>query len=214
MFEGITTFFRRVLKPGQALEESSKDTAKERLHLVLMQDRARVSADFLELMKQELIEVIKKYVVVDEEEIDVRLINPTNEDGTTGAPELYATIPIINIRNDIKVEKVKGAESENKSEKKQDAVSKDKAKKSEEENTTKTEKKKNSVIVNVNEEKSYEKKEEDSLDNNNDDATVQKLTETEKSNEIEESTVENLEKLDNESNNKEDINNDNSKDEE
>ena len=214
MFEGITTFFRRVLKPGQALEESSKDTAKERLHLVLMQDRARVSADFLELMKQELIEVIKKYVVVDEEEIDVRLINPTNEDGTTGAPELYATIPIINIRNDIKVEKVKGAESENKSEKKQNAVSKDKAKKSEEENTTKIEKKKNSVIVNVNEEKSNEKKEEDSLENNNDAATVQKLTETEKSNEIEESTVENLEKLDNESNNKEDINNDNSKDEE
>ena len=40
--------------------ENSKDAAKERLHLVLMQDRANVSADFLELMKQEIIEVIKK----------------------------------------------------------------------------------------------------------------------------------------------------------
>ncbi len=42
------------------MQESSKDAAKERLHLVLMQDRANVSADFLELMKQEIIDVIKK----------------------------------------------------------------------------------------------------------------------------------------------------------
>ena len=36
--------------------------AKERLHLVLMQDRANVSADFLDLMRQERIKVIKKYI--------------------------------------------------------------------------------------------------------------------------------------------------------
>ncbi|MBO5412977.1 MAG: cell division topological specificity factor MinE, partial [Clostridia bacterium] len=42
-------------------ETQSKQTAKDRLHLVLMQDRANVSADFLEMMKQEIIEVIKKY---------------------------------------------------------------------------------------------------------------------------------------------------------
>ena len=97
MFEGLTTFFKRVLKPGQALDESSKDTAKERLHLVLMQDRANVSADFLELMKQEIIDVIKKYIEVDEGAIDVRLTNKANDDGTTGAPALYANIPIKNI---------------------------------------------------------------------------------------------------------------------
>lgn len=211
MFEGITTFFRRVLKPGQALEESSKDTAKERLHLVLMQDRARVSADFLELMKQELIEVIKKYVVVDEEEIDVRLINPTNEDGTTGAPELYATIPIINIRNDIKVEKVKGAESEKKSEKNNDVLEQGKDEKSEE-------KKENSSTANVNE-KGNEKKNQDSIagNNNNVDTIAQKSTEVEKNDKIEESIVENTEEnteeSDQTSNNKEDVNN-NSKDEE
>lgn len=106
MFEGLTTFFKRVLKPGQALDESSKDTAKERLHLVLMQDRANVSADFLDLMKQEIIDVIKKYVEVDEKEIDVRLTNQSNEDGTNGAPALYANIPIVNIKNDVKAEKM------------------------------------------------------------------------------------------------------------
>lgn len=106
MFEGLTTFFKRVLKQGQTADESSKDTAKERLHLVLMQDRANVSADFLDLMKQEIIDVIKKYIEVDEKEIDVRLTNKANEDGTTGAPALYANIPIVNIKNELKAEKI------------------------------------------------------------------------------------------------------------
>lgn len=106
MFENIGQFFKRMVKPEQK-ELGSKDAAKERLHLVLMQDRANVSADFLELMKQEIIDVIKKYIVVDETSIDVRLTNQSNDDGTTGAPALYANIPIVNIKNDMMAEKVK-----------------------------------------------------------------------------------------------------------
>ena len=102
MFENIIKFFKNVGKKEEKKEsqESSKDAAKERLHLVLMQDRANVSADFLELMKQEIIDVIKKYIEVDETEIDVRLTNKENEDGTNGAPSLYANIPILNIKNE------------------------------------------------------------------------------------------------------------------
>lgn len=118
MFEGLTTFFKRVLKQGPTADESSKDTAKERLHLVLMQDRANVSADFLDLMKQEIIDVIKKYIEVDEKEIDVRLTNKANEDGNTGAPALYANIPIVNIKNELKAEKIlEQEEMENQEEK-------------------------------------------------------------------------------------------------
>ena len=106
MFENISYFFKRMVKPEQK-ELGSKDAAKERLHLVLMQDRANVSADFLELMKQEIIDVIKKYIVVDEKSIDVRLTNKSNDDGTTGAPALYANIPIVNIKNDMMAEKEK-----------------------------------------------------------------------------------------------------------
>ena len=107
MFENIGNFFKKMIKTEQKellVDTTSKDAAKERLHIVLMQDRANVSADFLELMKQEIIDVIKKYIVIDEEQIDVRLTNQENEDGTTGAPSLYANIPILNIRNDIKGE--------------------------------------------------------------------------------------------------------------
>ena len=101
MFENIVSFFKKFGKKEQK-EVSSKDTAKERLHLVLMQDRANVSADFLDMMRQEIIEVIKKYIDVDESDIDVRLTNKTNEDGTTGAPALYANIPITGIKEEVK----------------------------------------------------------------------------------------------------------------
>ena len=106
MFEKLGNFFNKMIKP-EVKELTSKDAAKERLHLVLMQDRANVSVDFLELMKQEIIDVIKKYIVIDESSIDVRLTNKENEDGTTGAPSLYANIPILNIKNDVKAEKIK-----------------------------------------------------------------------------------------------------------
>ena len=99
MFENIKNIFKRN-KKREMLKSSSKDTAKERLHLVLMQDRANVPADFLDLMRKEIIEVIKKYIDIDEEAMDVRLTTETNEDGLQGAPALYANIPIINIKDE------------------------------------------------------------------------------------------------------------------
>ena len=102
VFDTIKNFIKKFNKTESKGNNNSKEAAKERLHLVLMQDRANVSADFLELMKQEIIEVIKKYIDVDESAIDVRLTNRENDDGTNGAPALYANIPIINIKNDTK----------------------------------------------------------------------------------------------------------------
>ena len=99
MFENIKNIFKKN-KRKELLKSSSKDTAKERLHLVLMQDRANVSADFLDLMKQEIIDVIKKYIEIDESAIDVKLTNKENGDGTKGAPALYANIPILNIKDE------------------------------------------------------------------------------------------------------------------
>lgn len=110
MFEGLMKFFSKMGKKEEKIP-NSKVAAKERLHLVLMQDRANVSADFLELMKQEIIDVIKKYIEVDESAIDVRLTNKENDDGTNGAPALYANIPIINIKNETrKIEKLENKE--------------------------------------------------------------------------------------------------------
>ena len=129
MFENVINFFKKIGRKDQ-IEEKSKDTAKERLHLVLMQDRANVSADFLDMMRQEIIEVIKKYIDVDENDIDVRLTNKTNEDGTMGAPALYANIPIAGMKEEMKKEKniEKETKEENKKEEKKEEKKKEEKK--------------------------------------------------------------------------------------
>ena len=155
MFENVLKFFKGMSKKKQN-ENQSKDTAKERLHLVLMQDRANVSADFLELMKQEIIEVIKKYVEVDEKSIDVRLTNKSNDDGTNGAPALYANIPIVNIRNDMKKEimKEEKKEDENITEKKEEeSEKKEEHNEKQDENKEETSQVENKDVENKKEEK-------------------------------------------------------------
>ncbi len=94
VFEPVMNFLRNLQKKDK--EATSKEKAKERLQLVLMQDRASVSPDFFEMMKKELIEVIKKYIEIDEEALEVQLTRGF-EDGDTG-PALFANIPIKNIK--------------------------------------------------------------------------------------------------------------------
>ena len=158
MFENIMKFFKKIRKKEEKIAPNSKEAAKERLHLVLMQDRANVSADFLELMKQEIIEVIKKYIDIDEGAIDVRLTNKENEDGTNGAPALYANIPILNIKNEArKIDKKQEEAKDNKKEETQDEDKKD-AKKDEKEKEVEAESKtKEKNISNEDKEKNEDK---------------------------------------------------------
>lgn len=127
---GFTGMLKKMNKKEQI--DKSKNAAKERLHLVLMQDRAHVSADFLEMMKQEIVDVIKKYIDVDENEMDVKLENKVNEDGTSGAPSLYANIPIVSINEEKKKESqeiAKSKQEEAKSEKETEKVAEKEKKK-------------------------------------------------------------------------------------
>ena len=142
MFESIMNFFKKMTKKEEQTLKS-KDAAKERLHLVLMQDRANVSADFLDLMKQEIIEVIKKYIDIDESAMDVRLTNKENGDGSNGAPALYANIPILNIKDEVRQtaqvqQKGEEKKEENKEQKKEE-VKKEEPTKVEEKTETKKE---------------------------------------------------------------------------
>ena len=114
MFENIINFFKKLGKKekkesflSQVYKEmklvhfpNRKDMIKYSVATICFVIFFDVSADFLELMRQESIEVIKKYIDIDEKAIDVKLTNKTNEDGTVGAPALYANIPIITIKND------------------------------------------------------------------------------------------------------------------
>ena len=93
VFEPIVSFVKNFQKKEKDI---SKQAAKDRLKLVLMQDRASVSPDFFEMMKKEIIDVIKKYIEIDEESLEVQLTRGY-EAGLEG-PALYANIPIKNIK--------------------------------------------------------------------------------------------------------------------
>ena len=60
-----------------ATETLSKDTAKQRLKLVLIQDRLELAPEKLEEMKKEIWEVVSKYMVVDDDfmEFEIRRLD-------------------------------------------------------------------------------------------------------------------------------------------
>ncbi len=159
MFENIMKFLNKFNKKQNNKPANSREAAKERLHLVLMQDRANVSADFLELMKQEIIEVIKKYIDVDESAIDVRLTNKENEDGTNGAPALYANIPIINIKNEAR--KIENTKKEEKQIEKQNSKTEEQEKKEDKKQEEKQDKQENKKEIKEQTKKENQEKEED-----------------------------------------------------
>jgi cell division topological specificity factor len=57
--------------------ESSSDVARQRMRLVLIQDRIDLSPDKMDQMKQEIWEVVSRYMVVDDDfmEFEVRRLD-------------------------------------------------------------------------------------------------------------------------------------------
>ena len=71
---------------------TSKDMAVERLRLVLVHDRANVSPGLMEALKEDLIQVISKYMDIDEDLIEVHL------NSSDLSASLTANIPVKRIR--------------------------------------------------------------------------------------------------------------------
>ena len=59
---------------------SSKQVAKERLRLVLVHDRVNVSPNLLEALKEDLLEVISKYMEINDKGSPVYKLGLTNDD--------------------------------------------------------------------------------------------------------------------------------------
>lgn len=75
-------------------KKGSGSTAKERLQFVLVHDRAGVSPELLDRLKEELMQVISKYIEIDQNEFDVQVTRTKSEDGERIVPALVANIPI------------------------------------------------------------------------------------------------------------------------
>jgi cell division topological specificity factor len=73
-------------------EDRSARSAKERLKLVLVHDRANLSQARLAEMKDEMIEVISRYVSIDRSGVEIALTNDRHEQ------RLVADIPLLRDR--------------------------------------------------------------------------------------------------------------------
>ena len=67
--------------------------------MVLVSDRANCSPEIMEQIKNDIIQVISKYVEIDVEGLDIK-IEQTESESTNGmVPALYANIPIKDMKH-------------------------------------------------------------------------------------------------------------------
>ena len=80
-------------------KKNSKETAKERLQLVLIHDRASLSKGIVDDLKKDLIAVISKYMEIDAEGLDIQITQTESEGNNGNVPALFANIPIKDMRH-------------------------------------------------------------------------------------------------------------------
>lgn len=78
---------------------SSKDVAKDRLKLLLVSDRANCSPDVMEAIKNDIIQVISKYMDIDCEGLDIQITQTESDGGNGNVPALLANIPIKDLKH-------------------------------------------------------------------------------------------------------------------
>ena len=96
LYNKVINFFQSEKIEG----ENTKETAKSRLRLVLMQDRSNLEPETMAQLREELIEVISKYIVIDKESLGLNL------DGDGESMALMLNIPVVRAK---KPEEIKEA---------------------------------------------------------------------------------------------------------
>ena len=73
-----------------------KEVAKDRLKLILIHDRGAISPETVEKIRVEILEVISKYIEINEDDVEIAL--STTEDKGNDNPALVANIPIKSVK--------------------------------------------------------------------------------------------------------------------
>ena len=93
LYNKVLGFFRQT-DAEQEQVESAKDTACNRLRVVLMQDRTNLTPELMERMRKEMVELLSKYVEMDKEALELNL----EQDGDQVA--LMLSIPVIRAKDE------------------------------------------------------------------------------------------------------------------
>ena len=107
LYNKVLGFFRQT---EQEETEASKDTACNRLRVVLMQDRTNLTPELMERMRKEMVELLSKYVEMDKEALELNL----EQDGDQVA--LMLSIPVIRAKDEEEIKEALAREDAKKAE--------------------------------------------------------------------------------------------------
>ena len=107
LYNKVLGFFRQT---EQEETEASKDTACNRLRVVLMQDRTNLTPELMERMRKEMVELLSKYVEMDKEALELNL----EQDGDQVA--LMLSIPVIRAKYEEEIKEALAKEDAKKAE--------------------------------------------------------------------------------------------------
>lgn len=123
LFNKVFGFFRQAEK-----EENAKETAVNRLRVVLMQDRTNLTPELLEKMRGELIELLSKYVEMDKDALELNFEQEGNQ------MALMLSIPVLRAKDEDEIEAAETSDEENE----ESSEDNDEEQVSEDENDTRT----------------------------------------------------------------------------
>lgn len=79
-------------------KKKSKSIAKERLKVLLISDRVDCSPEVMEMIRNDIIKVISKYMEINERETDIHIKQSVTIDKKGYSASICANVPIKNAR--------------------------------------------------------------------------------------------------------------------
>ncbi len=76
-----------------------KDIAKNRLKVIIINDREGITPYVLDIIKNEILTIISKYIDIDTDRAVVNVINDPNQDESNYSTSLVATVPFYRNNN-------------------------------------------------------------------------------------------------------------------
>ena len=106
LYNKVIGFFRQT--DIEQEKESTKETACNRLRVVLMQDRTNLTPELMERMRREMVDLLSKYVEMDKDALELNL----EQDGDQVA--LMLSIPVIRAKDEDEIKAALEAEDKQK----------------------------------------------------------------------------------------------------